>query len=354
MHPGFLVASVLAIGLPSAATSPSTPQTPESLLSVASDRIKYVIAIMMENRSFDHLLGWLHSDGMPTVHGGRRLPHATRWSLDTCTSCPALNNTGSRSEFRHDPAPAMTSARTTPPTDSQTPCSSCTAKPPLKAFPCPLCKAAWPTLPPAADPSAAGDPSMDGFVDNALHLHHNETNPVSMFDSASTPIINTLARQFAVFDMWFCSAPTSTDPNRAFSMSGTSDGMITNYNGTHWGQESYFNYLARHNKTFRAYIQDDLWAVGYFQDMLKPENAAHIHDIDDTFFQDVASGDLPDFTWMQPRMTSHKGVPTWQHPDASVTEGERLIKQIYEALAASPVWNETMLLITYDEHGGFM
>ena len=46
-------------------------------------------------------------------------------------------------------------------------------------------------------------------------------------------------------------------------------------------------------------------------------------------------------------------VPTWQHPDASVIEGERLIKDIYEALRDSPNWNETLFIITYDEHGGF-
>jgi phospholipase C len=50
----------------------------------------------------------------------------------------------------------------------------------------------------------------------------NESNPVSMFDSATAPIINTLAKEFAVFDSWFASVPTGTDPNRAFAMSGTS------------------------------------------------------------------------------------------------------------------------------------
>jgi phospholipase C len=46
-------------------------------------------------------------------------------------------------------------------------------------------------------------------------------------------------------------------------------------------------------------------------------------------------------------------VCDWQHPDASVLEGERLLKQVYEALRAGPKWEETLFLITYDEHGGF-
>jgi phospholipase C len=64
----------------------------------------------------------------------------------------------------------------------------------------------------------------------------NETNPVSMFDSKSAPILNTLAKEFAIFDSWFASIPTGTDPNRAFAMSGTSQGVLSNFNGTLWPQ----------------------------------------------------------------------------------------------------------------------
>ena len=62
---------------------------------------------------------------------------------------------------------------------------------------------------------------MDGFVMNSIKNGMNETNPVSMFDINSAPIINTLAKEYAVFDSWFASVPTGTDPNRAFAMSGT-------------------------------------------------------------------------------------------------------------------------------------
>jgi phospholipase C len=55
---------------------------------------------------------------------------------------------------------------------------------------------------------------MNGFVHSSVSTGINEENPVSMFDSTSAPVINTLASEFAVFDRWFCSIPTSTDPNR--------------------------------------------------------------------------------------------------------------------------------------------
>lgn len=52
-------------------------------------------------------------------------------------------------------------------------------------------------------------------------------------------------------------------------------------------------------------------------------------------------------------MNTHKTPPNWQHPDASVKEGERFIKAVYEAIRNSPYWEQTAFLITYDEHGGF-
>jgi phospholipase C len=55
-----------------------------------------------------------------------------------------------------------------------------------------------------------------------------------MFDINSAPIINNLALEYAVFDRWFASIPGPTDPNRAFAMSGTSFGMVDNFNGTLW------------------------------------------------------------------------------------------------------------------------
>ena len=111
---------------------------------------------------------------------------------------------------------------------------------------------------------------MNGFVHNALLHSLNSTNPVSMFDPSSAPILNTLASDFAVFDRWFASIPSSTDPNRAFALSGTSQGVLGNFNGTLWPQQSYFDYLREHNRTFRGYYQDDLWIFAAFEDIQKP------------------------------------------------------------------------------------
>jgi phospholipase C len=137
-------------------------------------------------------------------------------------------------------------------------------------------------------------------------------------------------------------------------MSGTSRGMLTNYNGTQWDQQSYLSFLDSHNFTVAGYYQTDLWALGYFKDLHTPSMTPKIRELNSHFYDDVAAGKVAQFTWLQPSCHSIEGSPaSWQHPDASVMEGERLIKSVYEALRNSPVWEKTLLLITYDEHGGF-
>jgi phospholipase C len=269
---------------------------------------------MMENRSFDHLLGWLKQDKNPQIDG-----------LTGTETQPRDINDASKGSL-----PVTRNGYDTSPSDPKHNFNDIATQ--------------------------INNNNMNGFVHSSVSTGINEENPVSMFDSTTAPVINALANEFAVFDSWFCSIPTSTDPNRAFALSGTSTGVITNFNGTLWQQQSYLDYLYQHNRTVGGYFQSDLWVFGYFQDMRKPEIASTIKELDEYLYKDLAAGNMPDFTWLQPRAStiSDEKLPTWQHPDAAVSEGERLIKSVYEAIRASPIWNETLFLITYDEHGGFM
>jgi phospholipase C len=281
--------------------------------AIRSSKIKHIIVLMMENRSFDHLLGFLKADYNADIDGLTGKESLPRDPNDLTKGSVPVTRNGydvSPDDPKHDFDNIATQLNKN---------------------------------------------KMDGFVFDSLKYSMNETNPVNMFDSTSAPIVNTLAKEFAVFDKWFCSLPSSTDPNRAFALSGTSEGIITNFNGTQWTQQSYFDYLVQHNRTVRGYYQDDLWVFGYFKDMHQENIAKEIFQLEPNFYNDMAIGNLADFTWIQPRTGPH-GInkpPTWQHPDASVIEGERLIKQVYEAIRASPKWEETLFLITYDEHGGF-
>lgn len=275
--------------------------------------ISHIIVLMMENRSFDHMLGWLKQHLSPSIEG-----------LSNGQTVPRDPNDASKGSV-----PITRNGYDISPDDPRHDFDNITAQ--------------------------INNNLMNGFVYDSISTGLNESNPVSMFDITSAPIINTLALEYAVFDQWFCSVPGPTDPNRAFAMSGTSMGVITNFNGTLWSQQSYFDYLRQNNRSFAGYYQDDLWALGYFEDTVNTDNFQYIQELEPNFYNDVAAGSLADFVWLQPRSStySEEKVATWQHPDASVQEGERLIKQIYEAIRAGPKWNETLFLITYDEHGGF-
>jgi len=177
---------------------------------------------------------------------------------------------------------------------------------------------------------------------------------MSEFNSTTLPILYTLAQEFALFDKWFCSAPTPTNPNRAYAMSGTSAGWTTNdIPSDGWPQQTHFEQLTAAGKTWRIYYSDDPWAALYFHNLRLPENLPYILPIEQ-FWIDLGNNNLTDYVFLEPRMsTSPNGPSNWQHPDDSVREGERLYKQVYEGLRNSTLWNELMFVITYDEHGGF-
>jgi phospholipase C len=72
------------------------------------------------------------------------------------------------------------------------------------------------------------------------------------------------------------------------------------------------------------------------------------------FYEDAAKGDLPAYSWVEPRYYDTPRYPASdQHPDHDVSVGDQLIKDMYEALRGGPLWNKTAFIITYDEHGGF-
>jgi len=275
---------------------------------------------MMENRSFDHLLGWLKQNNSD-IEGitGNEFNHYK--ANDPKSKTVKVNQNGfDRATF--DPGHGFEDVSEQ-----------------IFGY--------------VADPTKKETPKMDGFAQNAIRTKHvDPLNAFSMFTYKSASVINGFATDFAVFDHWHCSLPGPTDPNRAYFMSGTSNGVITNFNGTLWNQQSYMDFLRKHNISWRAYYQDDPWAMMYFADMHKPENHQYVG-VYDQFKKDVKDGKLAQFTLLQPRMTSAHGPPNWQHPDALVSEGEKLYKEIYELLRNSPFWKKLAFIITYDEHGGF-
>lgn len=206
-----------------------------------------------------------------------------------------------------------------------------------------------------------GTPTMTGFVQNAIRIKHNESNPVQMWAPENVPIINTLADEFVLFDQWFCSHPGPTYPNRQFVHSATAHGETDDEVPTGgFPQETLYQRLNESGLDWKMYYEGHggmAWAIfmSYLRTAEAQPNIVQMQE----FYADAAAGTLPTYTFIEPRISTNTsahteksfGLPNHQHPDASVREGERLMKNVYEALRNGPLWEKTLFIITYDEHG---
>jgi phospholipase C len=149
--------------------------------------------------------------------------------------------------------------------------------------------------------------------------------------------------------------PGPTMVNRAYAASATSHGMGTNDEKTiakGLPQTTMFKQLLDMGLDYRVYFKD-VPSVLQHKDMRRKAARERYH-MFDKFFTDLDEGTIPEFTWLEPGYfsTPHQQASD-QHPDHDVGQGEQLVKDVYEALRASSIWEESLLVITYDEHGGF-
>jgi phospholipase C len=205
----------------------------------------------------------------------------------------------------------------------------------------------------------ADPPPMNGFVDDYMQqpaaigaplpdpravMHH--------FTPKQVPVMSRLATAFGVSDQWHAPAPCQTWPNRFFVHTGTAGGYVNN-NPTHFPylMPSIFRRLEDHNRSWKIYFHDlpqastlaDAWISG-----------GHFRKFGE-FLSDAASGDLPNYSFIEPRYFSSRLlqlIPNDQHPPHNVIYGEQLLAQVYNALRSAPTWKKTLFVVTYDEHGG--
>jgi phospholipase C len=172
------------------------------------------------------------------------------------------------------------------------------------------------------------------------------------------PALHTLGRSFAICDHWFSSVPGPTWTNRLFAMSGTSLGRVQMPNGIfhpnlHWySQPSVFRRLREAKRSYKIYFGDFPLAL-LLADQRGPTAGSHFASFDD--FSDDAGGDeakFPDFCFIEPSYLG--GDANDDHPPHDVTRGEELIASVYDALRSNDaLWQSSLLVITFDEHGGF-
>jgi phospholipase C len=182
--------------------------------------------------------------------------------------------------------------------------------------------------------------AMDGFV--AAHSGAGQADVMGYHVRSQVPVTWSLADEFVSCDRWFCSVPGPTWPNRLYLHGATSHGNTWNLPA--FGFTPIFQRLDPLGLTHRNYYSDVPWAAGgYF----KVSGFAGI----ERYFLDAAAGTLPNFSVIDPHFFGAGAND--DHPSHDVRLGQALIGSIYAALAKSPQWQRSLLVITYDEHGGF-
>jgi phospholipase C len=341
-----------------------------------ANAIQHVFVLVLENRSFDHMLGFSSITGTDAATGQ---PTHVDWISPSDLSVGALARslgTGALSAIAakrgfHWPPPPSVSALdlvTANVFNGQAFRAAAAADYAMSVDPghefadvlVQLCG------PGAVYPRGGAYPAIvnSGFV-ASYAASGGEADPgkiMKSYDPNQLPVLNALARAFALCDSWFASMPGPTWPNRFFTHAASSGGLDHSpstsdilawdaLDGFGFKNGTIYDRLSAKNLKWRIYAGDDFPVVL----ALKGVNILDIHSYGD-FAGDVGKADYPAaYTYIEPNydaLADYKCGAS-QHPLNDVTRGEALIKSVYETLRASPIWNTSLLIITWDEHGGF-
>ena len=234
---------------------------------------------------------------------------------------------------------------------------------------------------PGAQDTATDDPPHEfldvaGQIDGGKMDQFTPTGKLG-FDRAQIPVTSALASSYLLFDNWFSSMPGPTWPNRFFVHAGTSGGLTDSPSGSDsatavqpWGTAfkfqngTLYDRLEGAGRRWRVYYGDVtpqvLAAQGMTEKIFDPARFRPIYASDHSagdFAADVA-GDAYgiDYTFIEPKygiQVTGQFQGESQHPTDAVSAGEGLVKYVYEALRNSPLWETSVLLVVWDEHGGF-
>ena len=292
----------------------------------------HFVVLMLENRSFDHLFGYLGiGDGLPA--GG-----ATNYlkAGDKKTEAFKSRKGGDYTAIGQGPSHSLKQ------TNEQ-----------LFGV----------TKPTAA--VAAAKPLLNGFVSSfntalAYDLKRAPTSSelqqvMNCFDPVQLPVLSTLAKNFVLCDRWFADVPGPTMPNRAFVHAATSQGYTYN---AEWRPKFncktlYDRINADSTRSWRSYYhdQDDILELYPY---LQKDETNHVP-FEGNFVSDIAGDKLATYSFITPAFLGSPQHPTnSMHAPADVRPAEKLVADVYGALRAQPdVWKKTLLIIVFDEHGGY-
>jgi phospholipase C len=297
--------------------------------------VDHIVVLMLENRSFDHMLGFLYSErGNLSGRGD---------AFDGLTGAESCPDEAGNPVTVYKITPETPNAYLMPGAD------------PGEGF-----AATNAQLFDTETPEAGAKPTNQGFVTNyAKAIAANrarrwyvvpDTTPemiMGCYGPEALPVLSALARGYAVCDRWFCSVPTMTMPNRAFACAATSQGHLDDHTKI-FTVPSIFGVMSTHGVAWKIY--------GYTR---SPLTRLDFPDTTDTpattrgrfadFQADATAGRLPGYAFLEP---SWGATGNSQHPNYDVALGEQLLLDTYRAVRDGPGWARTLLIVTYDEHGG--
>lgn len=252
--------------------------------------LDHIIVVTMENRSFDHLLGWVPgADGRPAglsytdFNGASRATH----HLTAFQSCEFANPNHSFQGGRQN--------------------------------------------------------YNNGACDGWLRTNGNDIYAIGYFLGTDLPFLGRAAPEWLVLDRYFCPIMGPTFPNRVVSLAGATDRLSNTFVAS--TLPTIWDLLSAAGRTGLNYgtalTSSSLWGTRY-SSIIKPLSQ---------FYSDAAAGTLPNLAFVDPELTGD--LFDSYHPPADIRNGEAFMASIYKAVTTSPLWNKSLLILTFDEWGGF-
>jgi phospholipase C len=318
----------------------------------STPEIKHVVVLMFENRSFDHLFGaFPGANGILDESGGVKpdiynLADPTRPqgpSNQTYLPVAIPADVKLAHDFDHNFGNGMMGELFGPGTTG------------------------WEAGQPINAPAVTYPSTNCGFVSTIAYNVNSSTEngpqAMSYFQDGSLQVLHTLASEFVLCDNWFCDMPGDTLLNRFFMHTAQTDGNLTDNQSIAIGVPTIFDQITAQGSSWKMYAP---WAVKAGQliqnsqidsRFLAPQiqNSPSTNRPITEFAGDVAGGTLPFYSFLMcwlPPGTSGQDTDTSMHPNSDIRPGENYLAAVYNTLRNSSYWNDTLLIVTFDENGG--
>jgi phospholipase C len=283
-----------AAGAANAAARADARAAADALPPPAKSGIEHVVVVMMENRSFDHFLGWL-----PRADGRQA-------GLTYTDPNGVSHKTYHQSQF-----------------------DGCGFKDPDHSY--------------GGGRLHYNNGQMNGFLSDT----GNDAFAIGYYGAEDRPFMSQLAQAYTTCDRYFCSILGPTYPNRLFQHSAQTDRLSDLLSVT--ALPTIWDQLNQSGGPTGRYYYNDLPFLALWGGKYTPISSKFTE-----FLSDAAAGTLPNVSYVEPKFLGEAdGTAADDHPLADIRAGDAFLSQVFHAVAAGPGWNKTVLVINYDEWGGF-